>query len=329
MKFLIKILIFYDFFILYICKVCFKGEEWNRSMCKLTEEQIEFAKNMFNDGNNTYYDVCRELENKYDVVINPESLRYYITRKDKPKVTLKDRLAIDGISKMLVISDLHVPYHRDDILDIVKKHAEEIEVLVLGGDVIDCYSISSFKPLEPKPLITEMANCHRLLKDIQSIIPDVRKIIIKGNHEERWAKYMSNMSSEVNKLHSDNIMREIVKGFESHDRQAGTITTYEPLDYEESSLVKMDILLNGEKVDDNIEEDSAIVYKGNEGLFIITGCSHSGICNIIEYAKKICNENRILGIIGGFHLFECNKRIEKTVEYLKENSIELLYPCLL
>lgn len=201
-------------------------------MCKLTEEQIEFAKNMFNDGNNTYYDVCRELENKYDVVINPESLRYYITRKDKPKVTLKDRLAIDGISKMLVISDLHVPYHRDDILDIVKKHAEEIEVLVLGGDVIDCYSISSFKPLEPKPLITEMANCHRLLKDIQSIIPDVRKIIIKGNHEERWAKYMSNMSSEVNKLHSDNIMREIVKGFESHDRQAGTITTYEPLDYE-------------------------------------------------------------------------------------------------
>lgn len=83
----------------------------------------------------------------------------------------------------------------------------------------------------------------------------------------------------------------------------------------------------GTTMDDTVRDDTAIVYKSEKGLFIITGCSHSGICNIIEYAKKICNENRILGIIGGFHLFECNKRIEKTVEYLKENSIELLYPC--
>lgn len=84
---------------------------------------------------------------------------------------------------------------------------------------------------------------------------------------------------------------------------------------------------NEKMIDDIVKEDTAIVYKSKKGLFIITGCSHSGICNIIEYAKKICNENRIYGIIGGFHLFDNNKRLEKTIEYLKENSIKLLYPC--
>jgi len=35
---------------------------------------------------------------------------------------------------------------------------------------------------------------------------------------------------------------------------------------------------------------------------IITSCSHAGICNIVEYAKKICEDNRIIDIVGGFHL---------------------------
>ena len=41
---------------------------------------------------------------------------------------------------------------------------------------------------------------------------------------------------------------------------------------------------------DLVLDDTALVYRGSEGLFVITGCSHSGICNIIEYAKKVCGE---------------------------------------
>lgn len=57
-------------------------------------------------------------------------------------------------------------------------------------------------------------------------------------------------------------------------------------------------------------DDTAIEYKGKNGIYIITGCSHSGICNIIEYAKKVCNDDRVLGIIGGFHLFNKNEQLE-------------------
>ncbi len=86
-------------------------------------------------------------------------------------------------------------------------------------------------------------------------------------------------------------------------------------------------IVYGSKEDDYILDDSAIVYKGEKGLFVITGCSHAGICNIIEYAKKVCEEKRISGVIGGFHLFDADERLQRTIEYLKENQIPLLYPC--
>ncbi len=78
---------------------------------------------------------------------------------------------------------------------------------------------------------------------------------------------------------------------------------------------------------DFIRDDSALAYKGKEGIFIITGCSHAGICSIIEQAKRILNEERVIGVIGGFHLFNVDEKLEKTIEYFKQNSISQLYPC--
>jgi len=85
--------------------------------------------------------------------------------------------------------------------------------------------------------------------------------------------------------------------------------------------------ISGKTIDDTVKDDTAIVYKSKKGLFIITGCSHSGICNIIEYAQKVCNENKVYGVIGGFHLFDINDRVDKTIRYLKKINPELLYPC--
>ncbi len=89
----------------------------------------------------------------------------------------------------------------------------------------------------------------------------------------------------------------------------------------------------GKQITDNTEsedfvmDDTALAYKNENGIYIITGCSHSGICNIIEYAKQVCEDNRVLGIIGGFHLFKVDEQVDKTIEYLKHNDISNLYPC--
>lgn len=84
---------------------------------------------------------------------------------------------------------------------------------------------------------------------------------------------------------------------------------------------------NGELTDDYMIDDTALVYKGEKGLFIITGCSHSGICNIIEYAKKVCGSEKIYGVLGGFHLFADNEQLRETIHYFEKNHIEKLYPC--
>lgn len=79
--------------------------------------------------------------------------------------------------------------------------------------------------------------------------------------------------------------------------------------------------------EDYVIDDTALVYRGRDGLFIITGCSHSGICNIIEYAKEVCGDMRISGVLGGFHLFEERARLEKTIAYLQSCEMQKLYPC--
>lgn len=80
--------------------------------------------------------------------------------------------------------------------------------------------------------------------------------------------------------------------------------------------------------DDYVKDDSALVYKSSQGLVVITGCSHAGICNIIEYAKKVCIDDRIIDVIGGFHLLEPSKiQTEGTLEYFKKQNINCIHPC--
>ena len=83
-------------------------------------------------------------------------------------------------------------------------------------------------------------------------------------------------------------------------------------------------LENGEE--DFMPDDSALVAIVNKELVIITGCSHSGICNICEQAKKVIGISKIKAVIGGFHLKQQNRQTSETIEYFKINRVEKLYP---
>ncbi|MFH0876332.1 MAG: MBL fold metallo-hydrolase [archaeon] len=80
---------------------------------------------------------------------------------------------------------------------------------------------------------------------------------------------------------------------------------------------------NGEK--DFVIDDSAIAIKSQKGLIVISGCSHSGICNTINYAIDVCNEKKVFALIGGFHLFN-KEQTDKTIEFIKQINIEHIYP---
>jgi 7,8-dihydropterin-6-yl-methyl-4-(beta-D-ribofuranosyl)aminobenzene 5'-phosphate synthase len=87
-------------------------------------------------------------------------------------------------------------------------------------------------------------------------------------------------------------------------------------------------VINNMTEDDDLSDDSAVVYKTSQGLVIISGCSHSGICNIVEYAKTVCRENRIVDIIGGFHLLQPEDvQLQKTLEYMKQLKPASVHAC--
>lgn len=76
---------------------------------------------------------------------------------------------------------------------------------------------------------------------------------------------------------------------------------------------------------DFLRDDSGIVIKTTNGLIVISGCSHSGICNTIEYAKKVTNEDKICAVIGGFHLKEIDNATKETIKYFMANNIPQAY----
>ena len=71
--------------------------------------------------------------------------------------------------------------------------------------------------------------------------------------------------------------------------------------------------------DDYVIDDSSLAYRSEQGLVIITGCSHAGICNIVEKAKEVCQDTRVVDIIGGFHLQDPEKQqLQATLQYMKQ-----------
>ncbi len=84
----------------------------------------------------------------------------------------------------------------------------------------------------------------------------------------------------------------------------------------------------GSVEEDRVIEDSALAYKSDNGLVIITGCSHAGICNIIEYAKEVCKEERIHDVLGGLHLQQPSRsQLQGTLNYIITLNMKQMHAC--
>lgn len=88
-------------------------------------------------------------------------------------------------------------------------------------------------------------------------------------------------------------------------------------------------MLRGGRVEkDLISDDSALVYKSEQGLIVFIGCGHAGAENIIARAKEVCGDERIHAVIGGLHLkFSGPERAVALGAYLQEEAVERLFAC--
>jgi len=85
---------------------------------------------------------------------------------------------------------------------------------------------------------------------------------------------------------------------------------------------------------DKMLDDTALAIKTKKWVVVITWCSHSGIVNICEYAKKVTWENNLYWVLWWFHLLDSfwwdddfsEWQIEETIKYFKKENPKYLYP---
>ena len=138
--------------------------------------------------------------------------REVIKKMKKEVIEEKERKLENKKKKIMIINDVHVPYQNEKLLDEIKKH-KDIDCLVIGGDLIDCESCSSFQMLERPTLEEELVSAHEFIKEINKII-NAEIICIKGNHEERLEREICKMQNKgLQRLLDSQLLRMLEEGF--------------------------------------------------------------------------------------------------------------------
>jgi predicted phosphodiesterase len=121
--------------------------------------------------------------------------------------------------RLLVLSDIHIPYHSIDALtcafDFAKK--EKPDAILLNGDTLDFFSLSRFCK---DPKARSFAHELETFKEFMNILKKTfdAKIYFKlGNHEERYFHFLWMKASElvgVDEFELENIIKARAEGIE-------------------------------------------------------------------------------------------------------------------
>jgi 7,8-dihydropterin-6-yl-methyl-4-(beta-D-ribofuranosyl)aminobenzene 5'-phosphate synthase len=98
-------------------------------------------------------------------------------------------------------------------------------------------------------------------------------------------------------------------------------------DFEASAAIGQ-IMSDQGPVDDPLDDDTALAYVSDQGLVVIAGCAHAGICNTVEQARHVSGKDEVIDVIGGFHLQASGRdRLEATAAYLESLNLKALHAC--
>lgn len=102
-------------------------------------------------------------------------------------------LKITGDHKVLILNDIHLPYHVKRVveLSIEKGLNHNVDIVLLNGDIFDFFSISKWqKDPRKRDFAGEIKVCKQFLEWLRHKFPKAEIIFKLGNHEERLENYM-------------------------------------------------------------------------------------------------------------------------------------------
>ena len=59
---------------------------------------------------------------------------------------------------------------------------------------------------------------------------------------------------------------------------------------------------DGSLAPDTVPEEGVLAYRGKQGLVIVTGCTHCGVCNAVRHVKSMTGIDAVQALVGGLHL---------------------------
>ena len=102
--------------------------------------------------------------------------------------------------KWLILSDIHIPYHNEEALEIALADGEanNIDHILLNGDTCDFYNCSSYqRDPEERDLANELTKTRQFLSHLRFRFPKARIVFKIGNHEDRWERYLYHKAPEL------------------------------------------------------------------------------------------------------------------------------------
>lgn len=115
----------------------------------------------------------------------------------KERTAFKLPLACNNI---LLISDLHIPYHDINAITIALDYGkqENVNTIFINGDLIDNAQVSRFeRDLRKRSVKQEFDAAKQFLVSLRSAFPDAEIYWLKGNHCIRWEKFLAAKVQEI------------------------------------------------------------------------------------------------------------------------------------
>ena len=109
-------------------------------------------------------------------------------------------IKITGKHKILLLNDIHIPFHCKKALEMAIKHGKKFkpDIIILNGDILDYFSISRWlKDPRMRDFPKELKIARQFLEHLRGKFPTARIVFKEGNHEERWLSYMEVKAPEL------------------------------------------------------------------------------------------------------------------------------------
>lgn len=107
---------------------------------------------------------------------------------------------LEVVGHVGILSDVHVPYHDEVAVRAAVERlvAEDVDALVLNGDIADFYAISRWeKDPTQRDFKGELQAVREFLAWLRDQFPEIPIVYKVGNHEERWKHWLWQHAPEL------------------------------------------------------------------------------------------------------------------------------------